>query len=87
MCFGIITNGKVADLTVACQMRLAPDTIVVNDRGYNDHRLFAKWTDAGVYFITSMKGNTSVEVAEENTVLQNRNIIKDQAISLTGTGA
>ena len=68
-------------------MRLAPDTIVVNDRGYNNHRLFGKWTDAGVYFVTRMKDNTWFDVAEKHTVPQNGNAIKDQIIRLTGTGA
>jgi len=86
-CFGIITDGKVADVKAAHQMHFAPDTIVVDDRGYNDYRLFAKWTDAGVYFVTRMKDNTLFEVVEEHTVPQNRNIIKDQTIRLTGAGA
>ena len=86
-CFGIITDGKVADVKAAHQMYFAPDTIVVDDRGYNDYRLFAKWTEAGVYFVTRMKDNTLFEVVEEHTVPQNRNIIKDQTIRLTGIGA
>jgi hypothetical protein len=86
-CFGIITDGKVADVKAAHQMHFAPDTIVVDDRGYNDYRLFAKWTDAGVYFVTRMKDNTLFEVVEERPVPQHRNIIKDQTVRLTGTGA
>ena len=86
-CFGIITDGKVADVEAAHQMHFAPDTIVVDDRGYNDYRLFAKWTDAGVYFVTRMKDNALFEVVEEREVPQNRNILKDQTIRLTGTGA
>jgi hypothetical protein len=86
-CFGIITDGKVADVKAAHQMHFAPDTIVVDDRGYNDFRLFAKWTDASVYFVTRMKDNTLFEVVEEHEVPKHRNIIKDQTIRLTGTGA
>ena len=86
-CFGIITDGKVADVKAAHQMYFAPDTIVVDDRGYNDYRLFAKWTDDGVYFVTRMKDNTLFEVVEEHVVPQNRNILKDQTIRLTGVGA
>ncbi len=86
-CFGIITDGKVADVKAAHQMHFAPDTIVVDDRGYNDYRLFAKWTEASVYFVTRMKDNTLFEVVEEHAVPQNRNILKDQTIRLTGTGA
>ena len=86
-CFGIITDGKVADVKAAHQMHFAPDTIVVDDRGYNDFRLFAKWTDASVHFVTRMKDNTLFEVVEEHEVPKHRNILKDQSIRLTGTGA
>lgn len=86
-CFGLITDGKVADVKAAHQMHFAPGTVVVDDRGYNDYRLFAKWTDAGVYFVTRMKDNALFEVVEERDPPQNRNILKDQIIRLTGTGA
>lgn len=68
-------------------MHFAPDTIVVDDRGYSDFRLFAKWTDASVYFVTRMKDNTLFEVVEEHEVPKHRNILTDQTIRLTGTGA
>jgi hypothetical protein len=86
-CFGIITDGKVADVKAAHQMHFAPDTIVVDDRGYNDYRLFAQWTQAGVYFVTRMKDNALFHVVEERAVPQHRNILKDQTIRLVGTGA
>lgn len=86
-CFGIITDGKVADVKAAYQMHFAPGTIVVDDRGYNDYRLFAKWTNASVYFVTRMKDNALFDVVEERAVPTNRNILKDQIIRLSGTGA
>ncbi len=86
-CFGIITEGKVADVKAAHQIHFAPGTVVVDDRGYNDYRLFAKWTDAGVFFVTRMKDNALFEVVEEREPPQNRNILKDQIIRLSGTGA
>jgi hypothetical protein len=86
-CFGIITDGKVADVKAAHQIHFAPETIVVDDRGYNDYRLFAKWTDASVYFVTRMKDNTLFEVVEEHEVPRNRSILKDQTIRLSRTGA
>ena len=82
-CFGIVTDGRVHDVKAAHQMHFAPDTIVVDERGYNDFRLFAKWTDGGVFFVTRMKDNTRFEVLEERTVPQNRNIVSDQVIRLT----
>ncbi|MGB9577796.1 MAG: IS4 family transposase [Halothiobacillaceae bacterium] len=86
-CFGLITDGKVHDVKVAHQIAFAPGTIVVDDRGYNDYRLFAQWTAAGVYFVTRMKDNALFEVVEERDPLQNRGILKDQVIRLTGMGA
>jgi len=86
-CFGLITDGKVSDVKAAWQIDFAPDTIVVDDRGYNDYRLFSNWTEAGVYFVTRMKDNALFEVVEEREPPQNRNIVKDQIIRLTGTGA
>ena len=86
-CFGIITDGKVHDVKAAHQMHFAPDTIVVDDRGYNDYRLFANWTRDGVFFVTRMKDNAQYEVVEERKVPENRNILKDQVIRLSGVGA
>lgn len=39
-CFACITDGKTADITIGRQLDLAPGSIVVFDRGYNDYRLF-----------------------------------------------
>ena len=86
-CFGLITDGKVSDVKAAWQIGFAPGTVVVDDRGYNDYRLFSDWTESGVYFVTRMKNNALFEVVEEREPPQNRNIVKDQIIRLTGTGA
>ena len=64
-----------------------PATIVIDDRGYNDYRLFADWTESGVYFVTRMKDNALFDVDEERKPPQNRNIVRDQIIRLNGTGA
>jgi hypothetical protein len=86
-CFGIIIEGSVHDVKVAQQIHFAPGTIVVDDRGYNDYRLFAKWTEAGVFFVTRMKDNAQFEMVEEREPPQNRGILCDQTIELTGAGA
>jgi IS4 transposase len=85
--FGVITDGKVADVKVAHQLAFDPGTVVVDDRGYNDYRLFARWTERGVYFVTRMKENACYEVIEERPVPQHRRILKDQIIRLIGVGA
>lgn len=86
-CFGVITDGKVQDVKVAHQLAFAPGTVVVDDRGYNDYRLFAEWTKTGVFFVTRLKANAQFEVVEEREPPQHRRILKDQAIRLTGPGA
>ena len=82
-----MTDGKVADVKAAWQIAFTPGTIVGDDRGDNDYRLFAEWTDAGIYFVTRMKDNARFEIVEEHAVPQNRHIVKDQTIRLTGPGA
>jgi len=42
--FAHITEGAVADVTVAQGLILPPGSIVAMDRGYNDYRLFEAWT-------------------------------------------
>jgi hypothetical protein len=86
-CFGVVTDGKVHDVKVAQRIEFAPGTIVVDDRGYNDYRLFAKWTAQGVYFVTRMKDNAQFEVIQEHRVPENSLILSDQTIRLSGASA
>ena len=59
----------------------------MDDRGYNDYRLFGSWSSQEVFFVTRMKDKTLYEVTEERTVPKNRNILKDEIILLTGAKA
>ncbi len=74
-------------MNVAKTLRFEPGTVVVDDRGYNDYALFAKWTEQGIYFVTRMKDNAIFEVIEEHPLPQHRNILKDQTIRLAGVSA
>jgi hypothetical protein len=85
--YAVITDGKVSDVKVAHMLQFDSGTIVVDDRGYNDYGLFAKWTGQGVFFVTRMKDNAVYEVVERREVPQNRNILKDEVIRLTGVKA
>lgn len=80
-CFAVVTEGKVADVRVAQGLTFEPGTIVVDDRGYNDYGLFARWTAESVSFVTRMKDNAVYAVVQDHPVL------KDQTICFTGTGA
>jgi len=77
----------VADIQIARQIAFPPGTVVVDDRAYNDYRLFAQWISQGIYFVTKMKDNALYEVVGEREVPQNRNILTDELIQLTGYGA
>ena len=85
--FALVTEGKRSDVKVAHQLEFDPGTIVAYDRGYNDYRLFGRWTAQGVFFVTRMKDNALYEVVGEREVPQNRHILKDQLIQLTGLKA
>ena len=85
--FALITEGKTHDVKVAHDLSFEPGTVVVDDRGYNDYRLFAKWTEEEVYFVTRMKENALYKVVESRPVPKNRHVLKDQVIGLTGIDA
>lgn len=86
-CFGVITEGKVHDVKVAWSLSFEPGTVVVDDRGYNDYGLFAKWIEEEVYFVTRMKDNALYTIVEEREVPHHRCVLKDQIIVLSGSGA
>jgi hypothetical protein len=86
-CSAVITDGSIHDVKVAWQIPFPAGTVVVDDRGYNDYRLFADWTQSGVFFVTRMKDNALFEVVDEHRIPQNRNIVRDQTIRLSGVGA
>jgi hypothetical protein len=48
---------------------------------------FSEWTDSSMFFVTRMKDNAQFEVLEEREQPQNLNILKDQTIRQTSTGA
>ena len=82
--FAIITDGKVSDVEIARQIDFAPGTIVVEDRGYTDYELYARWIDRGVYFVSRLRANAVFEVLDEREVPHGGTILKDQTIRLTG---
>ena len=85
--FVLITQARRHDVTAAGKIELAPGSIVAMDRAYNDFRLFAKWTDDGVFFVTRMKENTVYEVIEDRPLPKGRGILSDQIVRLSGVRA
>lgn len=80
--FAHITDGKEREFNVARTLSFPKGSILAVDRGYIDYALFRKWTDEGTFFVTRERGNANFQIVDEKPVPQNRNILKDQIISL-----
>jgi hypothetical protein len=61
-CWALVTEGRRHEVRVAQGLAFEPGTIVVMDRAYTDYRLFGRWTEQGVFFVTRMKRNAQYEV-------------------------
>jgi len=85
--FAFISEAKQHDRTFAKRFSLKPGSIVAFDRAYNDYKLFSQWTDNGIYFVTRLKGNALYRIIANRPVPQNRNILADHVIRLTGQKA
>jgi hypothetical protein len=83
----LISQAKLHDSNVLKLLKLQPGSIVAMDRAYNDYIQFARWTEDGIFFVTRMKDNAVYEVVQDFPVPQNRNILSDEVIRLTGLQA
>ena len=57
-------------MVVAKSLNFAKGTVVVMDRGYIDYKLFARWTKAGIFFVTRLKGNANYWHFEKSAIPQ-----------------
>jgi hypothetical protein len=83
----LITEAKRHDTKVLKLLHLASGSIVLMDRAYNDYKQFGAWIEQGVFFVTRMKENTVYRVVERRKRPENRSILCDQLIRLTGVTA
>lgn len=84
-----ITEAKVSDRRGVDGFSYPKGTIVVDDRGYYDFKLFKNRIDDENVFVTRIKINTSYEVLEELDLPDEKDhhILKDELIRLTGKAA
>lgn len=84
-----ITEAKVSDRRGVDDFTYVKDTIVVDDRGYFDFRLFLKRIDDENIFVTRIKSNTSYESEYELELPDDKDfeILKDEVIHLSGKQA
>ena len=63
--YAVITDGKTADVKVARTLKFEAGTILVMDRGYEDHDWWRKLAADGVFFVSRLKDSTSYVIVEE----------------------
>jgi len=78
--FALITEGKVADVSVAQQLALPKGSVVALDRGYIDYLLFERWCQEGVFFVTRLKENANFVVVERRAVPVHGPVLADELI-------
>ena len=81
-CYAVMTDGRMADITAAKRMTFAPDTMLVFDRGYADHNWWLQLTRQKVHFVTRLKDSVEYGIAEQRTVPEGSNILRDEVILL-----
>jgi hypothetical protein len=81
-----ITAAREADRNFLYHLKLAPQSWIVFDKGYNVYSQFAKWTQQQVWFVTCMKDNAKYHVCKvlcDNTKRQRaKGVLKEQLVSL-----
>ena len=81
-----ITAAKVHDRKFLNDLVLNSFSMVVFDKAYNDYKLFAKWTEKQIWFVTRMKDNAVFEVVE--TIIDNKipegkaGVLKEEKVNL-----
>ena len=81
-CFGLVTEGAVADVSVGQNLHFPKGSIVVMDRGYTDYELFTRWNREGVQFVTRQKVNADCLVMESRPVPTGKSVLRDETIRL-----
>ncbi|NJO88293.1 MAG: IS4 family transposase [Chloroflexia bacterium] len=84
-----ITEAKVSDRRGVDGFRYEQDTIVIDDRGYFDFKLFRNRIDDKNWIVTRIKDNTVYTVIEELELPDNKDehILLDEKIKLTSPKA
>ncbi|MEW6136281.1 MAG: IS4 family transposase, partial [Bacteroidota bacterium] len=84
--FADLTRGNVADITVARNMPLPSDSILVFDMGYYDFSWWNKLDSMNSWFVTRSKDNLDYQIVEDFDVSEekDKNVLEDSNIRLTG---
>jgi len=80
--YAVVTPGNTGDVTAAKRMEFTRGTMLVFDRGYEDHSWWRKLNTTGVYFVSRLKDSTSYIIAETRTVVDGTNVLHDELVLL-----
>ena len=80
--YAVITPGKTADVTAAKKMEFTRGTMLVFDRGYEDHGWWRKLNATGVYFVSRLKDSTRYVIVETRPAAPDINILHDEVVIL-----
>jgi len=83
--FGVVSDGKTHDVTVARKLSFSPGTVLVFDRAYLDFEWLWRLGESGVFFVTRIKSNILFEVEQYFPV--KGGVLLDSMIRLTGPAA
>jgi len=85
--FAHITEGRQHEMKLARGLCLPRGSVVAMDRAYVDYRLFANWTERGIYFVTRLKRGANYWAVKSLAAPQKGAIRKDELIELTPLAA
>jgi len=79
--YAVISDGKTADVAVARGLKFEAGTILVMDRGYEDHTWWRRLHGEGVFFVSRLKDSTVYGIVEERP-RPPEPILRDEVIML-----
>ena len=83
--YSVITDAKVHDVKVAQQTIFPSESVLIMDRAYVDFEWLYNLDSTGVFFVTRLKSNVNIEIAESFLVNgKDDHILSDQDIRLAG---
>jgi len=81
--FAHITEGRQHEMKLAQGLCWPRGSVVAMDRAYVDYRLFANWTERGIYFVTRLKRGANYAVVQSRAVRKKSAIRRDEIVALT----
>lgn len=79
----VMTDAKVADVTVGRKLQFPRGSLLVYDRGYNDYQWFFELDEQDIDFVTRLKRGANYRVIERKETNKAQGIMSDQIIVIS----